>query len=83
MTRSPGTGLKTVESNETVGVAYFSTDAPVTIGHKIRQFRLKSRKTRQQLAKEWGISPKTLWGWETGRQEPSPLLKRRINNEQL
>lgn len=76
-------GLKPAKGNETNGVAYFSTDAPISIGEKIRRFRLKSRKTRQQLAKEWGVSPKTLWGWEAGKREPSPLLKRRINNELL
>ncbi len=72
-------GLKNPKGNETSGVAYFSPDAPVSIGQKIRHFRLKSRKTRLQLAKEWGISPKTLWGWETGQREPSPLLKKRID----
>jgi transcriptional regulator with XRE-family HTH domain len=72
------TGLPNDKSNETSCVAYFSPDTPLSIGQKIRNFRLKSRKTRQQLAAEWGISPKTLWGWETGRREPGPLLKKRI-----
>jgi transcriptional regulator with XRE-family HTH domain len=73
------TGLPNGKSNEPSGGAYFSIDAPVSIGQKIRHFRLKSRKTRLQLAKDWGVSPKTLWGWETGQREPSPLLKKRIN----
>ena len=72
------TGLPNGKSNEPSGVAYFSTDAPVSIGQKIRQFRLKSRKTRLQLAKEWGVSPKTLWGWETGQREPSKYCRQRI-----
>ena len=46
------TGLKTPKGNETSGVAYFSTDAPVSIGQKIRHFRLKLRKARLQLANE-------------------------------
>jgi DNA-binding XRE family transcriptional regulator len=50
----------------------------VSIGQKIWHFRLKSRKTRQQLAKEWGVSPKTLWGWETDRRKPSALLRKRM-----
>ena len=75
------TGLKNPKGNETNGVAYFSTEAPISIGQKIRLFRLKSRKTRLQLAKEWGVSPKTLWGWEAGKREPSPLLRKRINSE--
>lgn len=81
MIHSPQPASKPPIGNETSGIAYFSTDAPVSIGQKIRQFRLKSRKTRQQLAKEWGVSPKTLWGWETGQREPSPLLKKRIGEE--
>jgi len=40
--------------------------------------RLKSRKTHLQLAKELGVSPKTLWGWETNRWQPSTLWKKRI-----
>jgi transcriptional regulator with XRE-family HTH domain len=72
------TGLKTPEGNEPTCVAFFAPDAPVSIGQKILHFRLKSRKTRLQLAKEWGISPKTLWGWETGQREPSSLLKKRL-----
>jgi len=72
------TGLKTPKGNETPCVAYFSQEAPVTIGQKIRNYRLKSRKTRLQLAKEWAISPKSLWSWETGIREPSSLLKMRI-----
>jgi transcriptional regulator with XRE-family HTH domain len=72
------TGLKTPKGNEPSCVAYFSPDGPTSIGQKIRHYRLKSRKTRLQLAKEWGISPKTLWGWETGQREPSSLLKKRL-----
>ena len=75
------TGLKNTRGNEPSGVAFLSPDAPVSIGQKIRHFRLKSRKTRLQFAKEWGISPKTLWGWETGLREPSPLLKKRIGGK--
>lgn len=72
------TGLKTPKGNETSNVANFSTDTPESIGQKIRLFRLKSRKTRIQLAAEWGISPKTLWVWESDKREPSPLLQKRI-----
>ena len=70
------TGLKTPKGNETDGVAYFSTDAPVSIGQKIRLFRLKSRKTRKQFAFELGVSIKTLWGLETNRWQPSPKCRK-------
>jgi len=52
--------LGSPKGNETSCVAFLSLDAPVTIGQKIKQFRLKSRKTRKQLALELGISVKTL-----------------------
>ncbi len=72
------TGLPNSKGNELLGVAYFSKNVPVSIGQKIRRFRFKSRKTRIQLAAEWGISPKSLWSWEAGIREPSSLLKKRI-----
>ena len=59
------------KGNETSGVAFLSPDAPATIGQKIKQRRLKLKKTRKQLALEWGISVKTLWGWETERRQPT------------
>jgi DNA-binding XRE family transcriptional regulator len=48
------------------------------MGQKIKQRRLKMRKSRKQFASELGISQKTLWGWETDRCQPSTLLKERI-----
>jgi hypothetical protein len=61
------TSLGSSHGNETHGVAFLLPGGPASIGQKIKQFRLKSRKTRWQLAAEWGVSPKTLWGWETDR----------------
>jgi DNA-binding XRE family transcriptional regulator len=58
------------KGNETSCVAILSPDAPVTLGKKIKQYRLKLRKTRKQMALELGISVKTLWGWETDRWQP-------------
>jgi DNA-binding XRE family transcriptional regulator len=72
------TGLKTPKGNEPSCVAFFSPDAPISMGQKIRQHRLKLRKTRKQYASELGVSVKTLWGWETDRWQPSALLKERI-----
>jgi DNA-binding XRE family transcriptional regulator len=71
--------LGSPKSNETSCVAILSPDAPVTIGQKIKQYRLKMRKTRRQLAAELGVSTKTLWGWETNRWQPSAPLKNRIS----
>jgi DNA-binding XRE family transcriptional regulator len=48
------------------------------MGQKIRQHRLKLRKSRKQLALELSVSQKTPWGWETDRWQPSTLLKERI-----
>jgi DNA-binding XRE family transcriptional regulator len=73
------TGLKTAKSNEPSCVAFFSPDAPLTMGQKIRQHRLKMRKTRKQLASEFGVSQKTLWGWETDRWKPSTKGQKQIS----
>jgi transcriptional regulator with XRE-family HTH domain len=73
------TGLKTPKGNETSCVAFFSPDAPLTMGQKIKQHRLKMRKSRKQFASELDISQKTLWGWETDRWKPSPLLEKRVS----
>jgi len=71
------------KSNETSCVAFLSPDAPITVGQKIKDFRLKSRKTRRQLAVEWGISPKTLWGWEANRRQPSESCRKRMAGIEL
>ena len=70
--------LGSPKRNETSCVAFFSPGAPISSGQKIKQHRLKMRKSRKQFAAELGISVKTLWGWETDRWQPSKLLKERI-----
>ena len=67
------------KGNETSGVAFLTSDALVSIGEKIRQRRLKLKKTRRQLASELGISVKTLWGWEANRWQPNALLRQRVD----
>ena len=66
------------KGNETSGVAFLSPEAPTTIGQRIREFRLESRKTWKQLTEEWGVSAKTLRGWASNRTEPSPQTKKRL-----
>src|SRR5205823_13156538 len=48
------------------------------ISQQIMKRRLELKKTRKQMAKEMGISVKTLWGWETKRHKSSALLQDRI-----
>ena len=76
----PFTGLTPgkPKGNETSGVAFLSPEAPATLGQRIREFRLKSQKTRRQLSAEWGVSVKTLWGWETDRRQPSAVGQKRV-----
>ncbi|MGA9452970.1 MAG: helix-turn-helix transcriptional regulator [Verrucomicrobiia bacterium] len=62
--------------NEPSCVAFLSTAAPITLGQKIKQHRLKLRKTRKQMALELGISVKTLWGWETDRWQPTAAFSK-------
>ncbi len=59
------------KGNETAGVVFLSSAAPISTGQKIKQCRLKLKKTRKQMASEMGVSVKTLWGWETGRWQPT------------
>jgi len=63
--------LGSPKGNETPFVAFLSPDAPLTLGQKMMQNRLKLRKTRKQMAAELGVSVKTLWGWETDRWKPT------------
>jgi transcriptional regulator with XRE-family HTH domain len=63
--------LGRLRGNEPSCVAFLSKNAPFTVGQKMRQNRLKLRKTRKQMASELGVSVKTLWGWETDRWEPT------------
>jgi DNA-binding XRE family transcriptional regulator len=74
----PFTGLTPgkPKSNETSCVAFLTPDAPVTLGQKIKQHRLKMRKTRKQMAAELGVSVKTLWGWETDRWQPTAAFSK-------
>jgi transcriptional regulator with XRE-family HTH domain len=73
------TGLKNPKGNETSCVAFFPPDAPITTGQKIKQHRLKLRKTRKQFASKLGVSTKTLWSWETGLRKPSIFVEKRIS----
>ena len=68
--------LGSPRGNETSYVAFLSIDTPVTLGQKMKQNRLKLRKTRKQMAAELGVSVKTLWGWETDRWQPSAALSK-------
>jgi DNA-binding XRE family transcriptional regulator len=63
--------LGSPRGNETSFVAFLSKNAPVTLGQRIKQNRLKLRKSRKQMASELGVSVKTLWGWETDRWKPT------------
>jgi len=62
---------RNAQGNETSFVAFLSPDALDSFGQKMKQNRLKLRKTRKQMALESGVSPKTLWGWETDRWQPT------------
>jgi DNA-binding XRE family transcriptional regulator len=70
--------LGSPKGNEPSCVAFFSPDVSITMGQKIKQQRLKLRKSRKQFALELGVSQKTLWGWETDRWLPSAFCRKRI-----
>jgi transcriptional regulator with XRE-family HTH domain len=66
---NPALGMP--KGNETSCIAILSSNAHITTGQKIKQRRFMLKKTRKQLASELGVSVKTLWGWETDRQQPT------------
>ena len=66
------------KGNEISGVAFLPSAASAEIRHLIKKRRLELKKTRKQMARELGISVKTLWGWETDRHQPSSQLRMQI-----
>jgi DNA-binding XRE family transcriptional regulator len=66
--------LGSPRGNELPFVAFLSKNTLVTLGQKMKQNRLKLRKTRKQMALELGVSVKTLWGWETDRWQPTTIV---------
>jgi transcriptional regulator with XRE-family HTH domain len=66
------------KGNETPGVAFLASEFTADIGQRIKKRRLELRKTRKQMARELGISVKTLWGWENNRHEPSAKVGTQI-----
>jgi transcriptional regulator with XRE-family HTH domain len=64
--------------NKPPGVAFLSSGPPDNIGRQIVTECIKARKTRKEFAKRLGISPKTVWNWETGRRRPSRAVFKRI-----
>jgi len=59
------------KGNESKDVAFLAEAHPASNGEQIRRLRLAMKKNKREFAKEFGISIKTLWGWETGRRQPS------------
>lgn len=57
-------------------------EAPIMLlssfGYQLRQKRITSRLTRKTLAEKLGMSPKTIWGWETSIRNPSRILRQRL-----
>src|ERR1035437_2989958 len=75
--------LGSPKGNKPSCVAFLSPDAPAILGQKIKQYRLKLRKTRKQLALKVGISVKTLWGWETDRWQPTIRVAIRVGSRSV
>ena len=66
--------------NETKDVAFLSAQRPANIGGMIMRHAVMKRKTRQQIAQELGLSPKTIWNWQSGKRQPSASLQERIES---
>jgi transcriptional regulator with XRE-family HTH domain len=72
--------LGSPHSNEASSVAFLSQDAPDDIGKMIMKKRIEMRKTRKGLAKELGISIKTISNLEMNRRMPRLKMLTRIQN---
>lgn len=59
------------KGNESRDVAALSKAELGSFGRRIIERRLELMKSRSEMAKELGVSVKTLWGWETNRRQPS------------
>src|SRR5439155_22454932 len=66
------------KGNETPGVAFLSSDPAADISEQLVKRRLELKKSRKQMARELGISVKTLWGWERDRHQPNSKLQTQI-----
>lgn len=64
--------------NESSDVAILASKEAVSWGQRVLKRRLELRKTRRQFAKDLGICVKSVWGWETGRWEPTDSLRERV-----
>jgi transcriptional regulator with XRE-family HTH domain len=65
--------------NKSQFVAILSSDAPENLGLQIVAECIKARKTRKEFARKLGISPKTVWNWQTGRRRPSRAVLKRVS----
>jgi DNA-binding transcriptional regulator YiaG len=48
----------------------------MSIGQDIEKYRSKSKFSQADLAKQWGISVRTLQNWEQGHREPRGAARR-------
>jgi len=51
----------------------------ITLGEKIKQYRIQKGLSLRKLAKGLRIDPGTLAKWEKGMREPQRMLKERLN----
>lgn len=70
--------LGSPKSNKPFDVASLASNATGELAHQLHSTRVLLKKSRRQFAKILGICPKTIWGWETKRRTPSPMLQERV-----
>jgi DNA-binding XRE family transcriptional regulator len=63
---------------EFLGYDPFSNTAK-SVGEKIRQYRRYKGLSIKKLARDLGVDPTNLAGWERGKIEPKGKLKERVN----
>ena len=75
---APHPELKSIQSNESNGVANLSQTE--SIGLAIKRCRLERKLTGNQRAQSIGVDAKTLRDWEQGKHRPMAQLRERIRN---
>jgi transcriptional regulator with XRE-family HTH domain len=64
-------------TNETPYVAFLAAGQPLAFGDEVRNLLLRLRLSRGECARKLDVDPKTLWGWETGKHQPTEEVRQR------
>ena len=79
MTHSPIQPADIPEATNPQALPFYQPALQINLGCQIVTECLKAKQTRKEFVRKLGLSPKTVWNWQTGRRRPSEALLRRIS----